>query len=109
MRSIQKAKPNTKANATNDIKPALPSMNLRFKDWWIPVSCAVGVLTVAVSATPVSFSASSESVSAVAAVAALTGACAETMIEQEKESIVMIENNAINFFIFLKPVVVSFL
>ena len=109
MRSIQNAKPNTKANATNDMKPALPSMNLRFKDWWMPVSCAVGVLTVAVSATPVSFSASSESVSAVAAVAALAGACAETIVEQEKESIVMIENNAINFFIFLKPVVVSFL
>ena len=46
--------------------------------------------------------------SAVAAVAASAGACAEMMVEQEKESIVMIENNAINFFIFLKPVVVSF-
>ena len=68
----------------------------------MPVSCAVGVLTVAVSATPVSFSASSESVSAVAAVAALAGACAETMVEQEKESIVMIENNAIKFLHILK-------
>ena len=41
------------------------------------------------------------------AVADFAGACAETMVEQERESIVMIENNAINFFICLKPVVVS--
>lgn len=75
----------------------------------MPVSCAVGVSTVAVSATSVPFSAPSESASAVTVVATLAGACAETMVEQEKESITMTENNAIDFFIFLESVAVSFL
>ena len=56
------------------------------------------VLTVAVSATPVSFRASSESVSAVAEAAAPVVAWTETITEQEKVRIVMNENSVINLF-----------
>ena len=42
-------------------------MNFLFNDWWMPVSCVLVVLIVAVSATPVSFSAPAKSATAATA------------------------------------------
>ena len=51
------------------------------------------------SATPVSSSAASDKVSALATVVLAPATCADAIIEQEKDSVVIIANTAISFFI----------
>ena len=94
---MQNASPSTSDSATSDMKPALPSMNFRFSDWWKPASFAEGFCTAAVSATPVASSAASDSVSAAAA-----GWACRT-VEQEKVRMVMIADSAIIFLIISNP------
>ena len=50
IRSMQNAKPKMSTKATNDMKPALPSMNLVFKNWCTPLfSVAMPMLSVMVA------------------------------------------------------------
>ena len=54
IRSIEKARPSTKANATSDMKPALPSKNFFFNIWRRPPVCSpasssAAMLTLSIS------------------------------------------------------------
>ena len=68
---MQKAKPNTKAIATNDMKPASPSINFVFNSLWkLSSSTGATVSSVASIASTAAVSTAAESTAALSTIVA---------------------------------------